>query len=38
MEKNGFELAAVRPVATEPGHTPMAIYRLLSPRHEQAST
>jgi aminoglycoside 6'-N-acetyltransferase len=25
LEKNGFELVAVRPVATEPGHTPMAI-------------
>jgi len=39
LEKNGFELVAVRPVATEPGDTPMAIYRLPSPpRHEQAST
>jgi aminoglycoside 6'-N-acetyltransferase len=28
LEKNGFELVAVRPVATEPGDTPMAIYRL----------
>ncbi len=26
--KNGFELVAVRPVATEPTETPMAIYRL----------
>src|ERR1022692_833053 len=31
LEKNGFELVAVRPVATEPGGTPMAIYRLPSP-------
>jgi aminoglycoside 6'-N-acetyltransferase len=28
LEKNGFELVAVRPVATEPNDTPMAIYRL----------
>jgi aminoglycoside 6'-N-acetyltransferase len=28
LEKNGFELVAVRPVATEPSDTPMAIYRL----------
>ena len=28
LEKNGFELVSVRPVATEPGDTPMAIYRL----------
>src|SRR5690242_5207895 len=28
LEKNGFELTAVRPVATEPTDTPMAIYRL----------
>jgi aminoglycoside 6'-N-acetyltransferase len=28
LEKNGFELVAVRPVATEPTHAPMAIYRL----------
>jgi aminoglycoside 6'-N-acetyltransferase len=28
LEKNGFELVAVRPVATEPSHTAMAIYRL----------
>jgi RimJ/RimL family protein N-acetyltransferase len=30
LEKNGFELVAVRPVATEPSDTPMAIYRLPS--------
>jgi GNAT superfamily N-acetyltransferase len=35
LEKNGFETVPVRPVATEPGDTPMAIYRLPSrPRHE----
>ena len=28
LEKNGFSLVAVRPVASEPGDTPMAIYRL----------
>lgn len=28
LEKNGFELVAVRPVATEPSDRPMAIYRL----------
>jgi len=28
LEKNGFRLVAVRPVATEPGTEPMAIYRL----------
>lgn len=28
LEKNGFELVAVRPVATEPHARPMAIYRL----------
>jgi aminoglycoside 6'-N-acetyltransferase len=28
LEKNGFELVAVRPVATEPTDAPMAIYRL----------
>jgi len=33
LEKNGFHLVAVRPVATEPGDAPMAIYRLpASPR------
>jgi aminoglycoside 6'-N-acetyltransferase len=33
LEKNGFELMAVRPVATEPSDAPMAIYRLpASPR------
>jgi aminoglycoside 6'-N-acetyltransferase len=31
LEKNGFELVAVRPVATEPGYAPMAIYRLPPP-------
>lgn len=30
LEKNGFELVAVRPVATEPTETPMAIYRLAA--------
>jgi aminoglycoside 6'-N-acetyltransferase len=28
LEKNGFHLVSVRPVATEPRGTPMAIYRL----------
>ncbi|MGH3394929.1 MAG: GNAT family N-acetyltransferase, partial [Streptosporangiaceae bacterium] len=28
LEKNGFELVAVRPVSTEPNDAPMAIYRL----------
>ena len=28
LEKNGFMLVAVRPVATEPSDAPMAIYRL----------
>ncbi len=28
LEKTGFELVAVRPVATEPSDQPMAIYRL----------
>jgi aminoglycoside 6'-N-acetyltransferase len=28
LEKNGFHLVAVRPVATEPTDAPMAIYRL----------
>jgi RimJ/RimL family protein N-acetyltransferase len=28
LEKNGFELVAVRPVATEPSDIPMAIYQL----------
>jgi aminoglycoside 6'-N-acetyltransferase len=31
LEKNGFDLVAVRPVATEPTDAPMAIYRLTSP-------
>ncbi|MBO0814466.1 MAG: GNAT family N-acetyltransferase [Actinobacteria bacterium] len=30
LEKNGFELVAVRPVATEPTDAPMAIYRLTA--------
>jgi len=30
LEKNGFALVAVRPVATEPSDAPMAIYRLPS--------
>lgn len=29
LEKNGFGLIEVRPVATEPAEGPMAIYRLL---------
>ena len=28
LEKNGFHLVAVRPVATEASDAPMAIYRL----------
>jgi hypothetical protein len=28
LEKNGFHLVAVRPVATEATNAPMAIYRL----------
>jgi aminoglycoside 6'-N-acetyltransferase len=31
LEKNGFYLVAIRPVATEPSDAPMAIYRLSSP-------
>jgi aminoglycoside 6'-N-acetyltransferase len=31
LEKNGFELVAVRSVATEPTDAPMAIYRLTPP-------
>jgi aminoglycoside 6'-N-acetyltransferase len=31
LEKNGFHLVAVRPVATEVRNTPMAIYRLPAP-------
>ena len=31
LEKNGFELVAVRPVATEPTDAPMAIYQLTPP-------
>ena len=31
LEKNGFELVAVRPVAAEPHNRPMAIYRLPGP-------
>jgi hypothetical protein len=30
LEKNGFHLTAVRPVATEASNAPMAIYRLPS--------
>jgi RimJ/RimL family protein N-acetyltransferase len=30
LEKNGFELVAVRPVATESTDAPMAIYRLAA--------
>jgi aminoglycoside 6'-N-acetyltransferase len=32
LEKNGFHLVAVRPVATEASDAPMAIYRLSSLR------
>ena len=32
LEKNGFHLVAVRPVATEASDAPMAIYRLSSAR------
>jgi RimJ/RimL family protein N-acetyltransferase len=28
LEKNGFELLEIRPVATEPSDAPIAIYRL----------
>jgi RimJ/RimL family protein N-acetyltransferase len=28
LEKNGFQLVAVRPVVTEPSDDPIAIYRL----------
>jgi aminoglycoside 6'-N-acetyltransferase len=31
LEKNGFELVEVRPVATEPTDAPVAIYRLPGP-------
>lgn len=31
LEKNGFHLVAIRPVATEPNDSPTAIYRLSSP-------
>jgi hypothetical protein len=30
LEKNGFHLVAVHPVATEASDAPMAIYRLFS--------
>jgi 4-hydroxy-tetrahydrodipicolinate reductase/aminoglycoside 6'-N-acetyltransferase len=30
LEKNGFELVEVRPVATEPSDAPIAIYRLAA--------
>ncbi len=30
LEKNGFELVAIRPIVTEPSDTPMAVYRLRS--------
>ena len=30
LEKNGFELVEIRPVATEPSDTPIAIYRLAA--------
>jgi aminoglycoside 6'-N-acetyltransferase len=32
LEKNGFELVEVRPVATEPSDAPIAIYRLAETR------
>ena len=37
LERNGFTLIAVRPVATEPGDNPMAIYRLPG-THRSLST
>jgi hypothetical protein len=30
LERNGFELVAVRPVESEPNDNPMALYRLAS--------
>jgi predicted acetyltransferase len=30
LEKNGFELVEIRPVATEPSDAPIAIYRLAA--------
>jgi len=32
LERNGFDLVAVRPVACEPTDNPMAIYRLRAVR------
>jgi RimJ/RimL family protein N-acetyltransferase len=31
LEKNGFELVAVKVIASEPTDDPMAVYRLASP-------
>lgn len=36
LEKNGFLLIDVRPVATEPNDNPMAIYRLERERESLA--
>ena len=36
LEKNSFDLVAVRPVATEPSDNPMAIYRLPGLREPRA--
>jgi hypothetical protein len=30
LEKNGFHLVEVRPIATEPHRRPMAVYRLAA--------
>jgi aminoglycoside 6'-N-acetyltransferase len=38
LERNGFSLLAVRPVATEPDQTPMAIYRLPGPRSPRCTS
>jgi hypothetical protein len=36
LERNGFSLIAVRPVASEPDDNPMAIYRLAATTHVSA--
>jgi RimJ/RimL family protein N-acetyltransferase len=33
LEKNGFHLVAVHPVATEPTNAPMVIYQLVAVWH-----
>jgi aminoglycoside 6'-N-acetyltransferase len=38
LEKNGFGLVAVRPVATEPSDAPIAIYRLAATEQAGEST